>query len=301
MQNYVNVEAGHARGAEGGKGRVGRMSSIETLVTGYGLVEAPRVDEAGGLYFCDAREGGVYRRAAGGEIETVVPRRRGVGGIVLHADGGVVVSGRDLSHVRSGESRTIYRAVDAPRWNDIFADAAGRIYAGTLRFAPFAKGDVQEPGALFRIDAEGEATLLYGDVALSNGIGFSPDQSRLYHSDSARAHVIVHDIAGDVVSNRRVFARLPKGAPDGLCVDQEGGVWVAAYGAARVLRFGPDGALEFEIELPEPRVTSVCFGGVDLRDLYVVTADDGCGQPPRGGIHRVRVDVAGLPAPLARI
>jgi len=278
-----------------------RTASIETLVAGYGLVEAPRVDEDGGLYFCDARDGGVYRRAPDGGIDTIVPRRRGVGGIVLHAEGGIVVSGRDLSHVRAGESRTIHRHADAPRWNDIFTDAAGRIYAGTLRFDPFSDEAAPLPGELFRIDGEGEATLLYGDVALTNGIGFSPDERRLYHSDSARAHVIVHDVDGDRVSNRRVFARLPKGAPDGLCVDEEGGVWVAAYGSGRVLRFDAEGEPSFEIELPERRVTSVCFGGADRRDLYIVTAAEPDQEPPKGGIHRTRVDVAGLPVPVARV
>ena len=103
------------------------------------------------------------------------------------------------------------------------------------------------------------------------------------------------------VSNRRVFARLPKGAPDGLCVDEEGGVWVAAYGSGRVLRFDAEGEPSFEIELPERRVTSVCFGGADRRDLYIVTAAEPDQEPPKGGIHRTRVDVAGLPVPVARV
>lgn len=278
-----------------------RTAAVETLISGYGLVEAPRVDEAGALYFCDARDGGVYRRRPDGQIDLVVPRRRGVGGIVLHADGGIVVSGRDLSHVHAGGSRTIYRHADAPRWNDLCTDPAGRIYAGTLLFDPFAVEGAPTPGALYRIEGEGVAKCLYDDVLLSNGLGFSPDGTRLYHSDSARAHVLVHDVEGDALSNRRIFARLPAGAPDGLCVDEEGGVWVAAYGAGRVQRFDEAGDLCFEIELPERRVTSVCFGGADRRDLYIVTADEGNAESPGGGIHRTRVDVAGLPMPLARV
>src|SRR5437762_11532053 len=80
---------------------------METLAFGYGLVEAPRIDGAGNLYFSDAIDGGGYRRAPDGAMSVVVPRRRGVGGLVLHADGGVVVSGRDVSHVREGETRIL--------------------------------------------------------------------------------------------------------------------------------------------------------------------------------------------------
>src|SRR5688572_11654660 len=69
---------------------------FETLASGYGLVEGPTVDADGNLYFSDVIGGGVYRLDAAGGIDTVVPKRRGVGGIALHADGGVVASGRDL-------------------------------------------------------------------------------------------------------------------------------------------------------------------------------------------------------------
>src|SRR5438874_12820165 len=80
---------------------------METLVFGYGLVEAPRVDGAGNLYFSDAIDGGVYRRAPDGAVSVVVPKRRGVGALVLHAAVGVVISGKDVSHVRDGLTRIL--------------------------------------------------------------------------------------------------------------------------------------------------------------------------------------------------
>jgi len=277
-------------------------SRLERLLSGYGLIEAPRVDDDDALYFCDARLGGVYRRTPDGEIEMVVPKRKGVGGIVLHQDGGIVVSGRDLSHVRNGNTRTIFRHEEAPRFNDIFTDLLGRIYAGSLRFDPFAKEPEPLPGSLYRVDEGGNATKLYGEVGLSNGIGFSPDGRVIYHSDSLRAHVIAHDLdeAGRCI-NRRVFVKLAAGAPDGLCVDESGCVWIAAYGAGRVVRVTPEGALTGEIECSQSRVTSVCFGGTDRRDLYIVTADDGTPDTPQGTIYRARVETPGLPVPRARV
>ena len=97
--------------------------SVETLAWGYGLVEGPRVDPEGRLYFSDVRQGGVYCRDPSGEIETVVPRRRGVGGIALHADGGLVISGRNVCHVRDGETRVLLEREDIGGFNDLFTNA----------------------------------------------------------------------------------------------------------------------------------------------------------------------------------
>jgi sugar lactone lactonase YvrE len=241
--------------------------ALEVLVHGYGLIEGPRVDLDGNLYFSDVTEGGVYRRArdGGGSSRILFERPEGVGG-----------------------------------FNDVFVDAAGRVLTGSLRSDPFQLGYERTPGECYRIDAEGKATVLYAEVGLSNGIGFSPDGRILYHSDTAAGHVIAHDVAPDgEVSNRRTFAECD--APDGLTVDAEGGVWVASYGGGRVLRFDAAGALEREVEVPAQLVASCCFGGADLRDLYVTTQDNAEASERKGTIFRLRVDVAGLPPSLARV
>ena len=275
--------------------------ALETLAYGYGLVEGPRVDAAGNLFFSDARNGGVYQRSPDGTIATVVPRRRAVGGIALHADGGLVISGRDVCHVRDGTTRVLLAIDGVPGFNDLCTDAQGRVYTGSLRFNVFQDGP-RPPGELWRIDAGGAATQLYGDVGLSNGIGFSPDGRQLYHADSAARHVIVHDIAPDgAATNRRVFATLANGSPDGLAVDESGSVWVAAAGGGSVACFRPDGTLDQTLPVPARSVTSLCFGGQDRRDLYIVTADNTEDPARQGTIFRMRAPVPGLAAPLARV
>ena len=102
-------------------------SELETLAWGYGLVEGPRIDAENRLYFSDAKLGGVYRRDPDGRIETVIPKRRGVGGIALHADGGLVVSGRDVSHVRAGVTRSLFARDGIPGFNDLCCDGAGNL------------------------------------------------------------------------------------------------------------------------------------------------------------------------------
>src|SRR3954465_15700462 len=136
----------------------------EVLATGYQLVEAPRADGEGGVYFTDVLGGGVYRWSKSG-VDTIapngpgagdpiVPKRHGVGGLALHADGGVVVSGRDITHVASdGTNRLLFALPEGVTgFNDISATIDGTILAGGLRFMPFTNDEVV-PGAFWHITA----------------------------------------------------------------------------------------------------------------------------------------------------
>lgn len=275
---------------------------FEVLASGYGLIEGPRVDAQDHLYFSDVRDGGVYRRAPGGDISTVVPKRRGVGGIALHAQGGIVISGRNICHVRDGDTRVLFDLEDAPGFNDLFTNQLGQVLVGSMRSNPFEVSGPRETGELYLITAESKAAKLYDDVSLTNGIGLSPDGRTLYHSDTARHHVIVHDLdaAGHAI-NRRPLADTPAINPDGLAVDEAGCIWVADYGGGCVHRFRPDGEVDLRMDLPANQVTSLCFGGRDLRDLYVVTADNEADPALGGTIFRTRVETPGLPAALATL
>ena len=271
-------------------------NKVDIVVSGYGLLEGPRHDSKNSLYFCDSHNGGVFRLDGAGKVETIIPKRRGVGGIALHADGGLVVSGRNICHVNNEVSRILLELDGAARFNDIATDPSGRLYVGTLRFDPFNPDALPTPGELYRVESEGEATQLYDDVGLTNGIGFSPDGQTIYHSDSLRRHIIAHRIKSDgSCTERHIFAELPEGAPDGLCVDADGGVWVAAYSAGSILRFTPRGKLDQKIDLPAKNITSLCFGAEDLHTLYVTSADNQTEESLGGCIFRLRLGVAGLP------
>jgi len=276
------------------------LMKFETLATGYGLIEGPRVDGAGNLYFSDVTNGGVFCRRPDGTIDTVVPKRRGVGGIALHADGGLVISGKNICHVKDGATRILLAIDGVPGFNDLFTDAQGRVYTGSMRSNPFSEGGERIKGECYRIDAEGKATELYIGVSLTNGIGFSPDGRTIYHSDTALAQIQVHDLDAAGRATARTPIRVD-GGPDGLAVDAEGGVWVALYQAGAVQRYLPSGKPDARIDVPAHAVTSLCFGGVDLRDLYVVSADNAVDAKLGGSVFRTRSDVAGLPAPFARI
>jgi gluconolactonase len=255
------------------------------------------------LYFCDVYGGGVFRLRADGGLETIVERRKYIGGLCLHADGGIVVSGRDVSHVHDGEMRVILEAqalatsaAPVVGFGDLHADARGRVYVGAVRKT--AAGDFAD-AELLRIDRAGEAVQLYGGVLLSNGIATSADQRWLAHADSERRLVRLTDLFDDTTPPARSFStELVAGRPDGLAFDVDGGIWVAFLEAGCVARFTMDGAIDLVADVPATDATSVCFTGPDNTALIVTTLNNTL-DPPKGACaFRFDVGVAG--APVAR-
>ncbi|MEA3217308.1 MAG: D-xylono/L-arabinono,4-lactonase [Acidimicrobiia bacterium] len=277
---------------------------LELLACGYGLVEGPRVDEAGNLWFTDATKGGVFRRSPDGTIDSVVPDRRMVGGLALHAEGGVLMTGPDVSHWRDGDMRVVLALDGVKHWNDLHTDSQGRVYVGAIRSDLSDLKGPKTPGECYRVSPGGKVEELYGGVEVSNGIGFSPDGRTLYHVDSTSKGVWAHDVATDgSVSNRRHLGReaFARGIPDGMCVDADGNLWVAHVGAGRAVQLSPTGEEIGEVKVPAKWVTSVAFGGPDWADMYLVTSDN-TDDPSKGGsIFRCRPGVMGMPTPLAAV
>jgi len=278
---------------------------MEALATGYGLVEGPLWRPGEGLYWSDVLNGGVYRRSPSGDVATVLEHRRGIGGLAWHAAGGLVVGGRNIAFKSLDGSRSAVlmdegAAPGLVGFNDLTTDGAGRIYVGSLAYRVFS-GDPPTPGYLHVIDLDGTARIAADGVLLTNGLGFSPDGRRLYHSD-ARAEVVrVYDVEADgSLSPWRPFARLA-GTPDGLAVAAEGSVWVALAHGGSVVVLEPDGRERRRVPVPLPMVTSVCFGGDDLRDLYVVTGSRGGPRENCGTVFRTRAEVPGMLRPPARV
>ena len=281
---------------------------MEKLAGGYGLIEGPVWDPDRGLLFSDVMFGGVYCLAGDGQVSEVFPHRRGIGGMALHAAGGLIVSGRNISFkpFDGGATVTLLDRDEAGGnvgYNDLTADGEGRIYAGSLGASPvFEDGREPRAGDLYLIGPDGTARVVGHDIQLTNGLGFSPDGKLLYHSDSGRQTVFRYSVAGDgSLGEKRPFVATERGVPDGLAVSEDGAVWVALAGASGVGVYEPDGTARDFLAIPEPMCTSVCFGGADLKDLYVVSGSDGTDSDRAGAIHKTRTAVAGLPVPSARV
>jgi len=187
------------------------------------------------------------------------------------------------------------------RFNDASVDPAGRVWVGSMHV------DETEPlGELYRLDPGSVLTPVVKGVTVSNGLGWSPDGSRMYYADSPmrRIDVFDYDTATGEAFQRRVFADLSRadGVPDGLTVDLDGCVWVAMWGGGALRRFTPDGEQDAVLPVPVSRPTSCAFGGADMADLYVTTASIGmtdaerAAEPLAGRLLRLHPGPHGLPS-----
>ena len=200
------------------------------------------------------------------------------------------------------------------RFNDGKADPQGRLWVGTI-YEPRDPANA----ALYRY-ADGKLDKMADKITVSNGLAWSPDARTMYWADTKAHTVFAFDFerAGGAISRQRVFAQFPAktadqdlatyaGRPDGAAMDSEGHYWVAMFEGARMLRFAPDGKLVREVELPVRCPTMPCFGGADLKTLYITTArekrpaDELAREPLAGCVLQLRVDVPGLPANFARL
>lgn len=200
------------------------------------------------------------------------------------------------------------------RFNDGKADAQGRLWVGTI----YEPRDAAA-AALYRV-AAGKLDKMADGITVSNGLAWSPDARTMYWADTKAHTVFAFDFerAGGAISNQRVFVQFPVkvadqdpatygGRPDGAAVDCEGGYWVAMFEGARLLHLTSDGAVTREIALPVRCPTMPCFGGADLKTLYITTSrekrppDELAREPLAGCVLQLRVDVPGLPANLARL
>jgi sugar lactone lactonase YvrE len=185
--------------------------------------------------------------------------------------------------------RTLVRLPHGPavRANDGACDAAGRFWIGTMGL-----DETPGAGALYRYD--GSLQRMLDGVTLSNGIGWTSDDTRMYYIDSTTYRVDVFDfeLALGQLGERRPFVSIDRsvGIPDGLTIDDEGGVWVALYGGSCVHRYDERGRLDAVLEVPAENVTSCCFGGDDGRSLFVTTA------APDGNVYVTQPGISGPPA-----
>jgi sugar lactone lactonase YvrE len=273
---------------------------LRRVLSGFGLLEGGRWHPEHGLVFSDMLGGGVYALGEGATAPvTLIPHRKGIGGLVPHADGGFVVSGRNITHKRpDGDGDLLHTAAtDEQFFNDLTADGQGRLYVGSVPKVH----DGTHAGRLYRLDLDGAVHVLAEDVLISNGLGVEPADEFLYHVDSPRRCVWRYRQDTGAREDFIDTSGYP-GVPDGLAVAADGSVWVAIAGGSVVVGWDAAGRRLAEIPVPAALVTSVCFGGADLRTLYVLTgANEDHPDPDGGAVYRMPAPGVGLPAPTARV
>lgn len=174
---------------------------------------------------------------------------------------------------------------EALRFNDGRCDRNGRFWVGTLEEPGFPSH-----GGLYRIDPDGTHSMHRSGIQVPNSLAFSPEGCTMYFADSPRHKIWSFDYDGATgrYANERLFATPYPGFPDGSCVDADGCLWNAEWGAGRVVRYTPKGKIDRILEVPAKNPTCCCFGGALLDTLYITTAD-------RAGVFAAVPGVKGLP------
>ncbi|MTD58523.1 SMP-30/gluconolactonase/LRE family protein [Amycolatopsis pithecellobii] len=272
----------------------------------YSLAEGPLWDHrTQELFWVDIHQGDVHRGTLDGS--RIVPVERchvdvTVGAVAL-GHGGLLVAGHQqvLELSADGTVGRVARLVpegQQRRLNDGKTDPAGRFLVGTLNLG--ADG----PETLYQVRAPGDAVVVDDDLGMSNGLGFSPDGTLMYSVDTGKQVVWrrPYDAGPGTWGRREVFAQIPDGSPDGLCVDAAGGVWLAVWGTGQVRGFGPDGRQYAVVHVDAPYVSCPTFAGPRLDTLVITTAIDDLDEhrraqhPHSGALFTAHVDAIGLPA-----
>jgi gluconolactonase len=141
----------------------------------HGLLEGPRLAHDGEAVYSDAIAGGVWGCSSTGVVREILPKRRGIGGILVHADGGWVISGRSVIHLQpSGRQRELLSGDGVCGYNDLGATPTGELLAGVLRYRPLS-GEDPRPGQLLRVDRQGAVEVLTEDGSRSARVAASRD------------------------------------------------------------------------------------------------------------------------------
>jgi sugar lactone lactonase YvrE len=233
-----------------------------------------------------------------------------VGSIGLRERGGLLLAmktGFHLFDLESGELTFLQHPepdLATNRLNDGKVSPDGRFWAGTMDDRP----EKEPRGNLYRLDPDHRCTLMAGGVKVSNGLAWSPDGRTMYHSDSRGAAIYRYDydLETGAIGERQLFVAMQAewGRPDGAAVDAEGCYWSCGVSAGRLNRFSPSGELIQYVDLPVTHPTMPCFGGPDLRTLYItslregLSADELARTPLAGGLFKIEPGVAGTPTAL---
>lgn len=262
-----------------------------------GYTEGVVFDRAGAAYISDTYHGKIYRVAADGRAsvwaETGAPNGHKIlpDGTHLVCDGSRhAVLRLDASGKVVGEASRECEGKPLRAPNDLTLDPRGGFY-----FTDPGGSDEKNPvGTVHYVDARGKTHLVAGGLAFPNGIVLRPGGKTLLVGESGHNRVLAYEVlAPGRVGRRSVFAELPTkaegqigNAPDGMCLDADGNLFVAHWGMGQVQVYGPDGKLLRRYPGGNLTTSNVAFGGPRMDQLYV-TGALGEERTTPGGLFRL--------------
>ncbi len=226
--------------------------------------------------------------------------------LALDPGGGAIVSfAKGVARWTDGKAGSLIKAEADPmmRLNEGACDPSGRMWVASMENNLSEDMQPREQtracGRLFRIDTDRAVPVTEPEFGIPNTMVWSPERDRFYLGDSLRNTIWVwdyDDATGDI-SNRRIHVSGGPGVPDGSCIDAEGFLWTARFGAGRVIRYNPSGQQDREILLPVQNPTATTFAGSDMSTLIVTSARFGMEDPTDedGAMMAVETNVTGHP------
>jgi sugar lactone lactonase YvrE len=277
------------------------MTTPSTLIEGRAFLEGPRWHD-GSLWVSDMHAQEVLRVRLDGTVDVVAHVDGDPSGLGwLPDDTLLIVSMRDRQLVRLEPDGTTTRAADcssvAPyEINDMTVDRSGHAFISQFGF-DFHGGARYAPAPLIRVDPDGSVTTGDEPLRMANGLVITADRATLVVAESTGKDLVAFDLADDgSLSHRRVWAELPD-YPDGICIDQEDGIWVASPVGDRFVRVVEGGAVTDIVDVPGRHAIACAIGGEDGRTLFLCTSSTH-GEPDRSRAERgARVETVTVRTP----
>ena len=234
-------------------------------------------------------------------------------GWALPAENGLLLCGlKDGLYTFDPEAQQFTKLASVPgelannRLNDACADRWGRVWFGSMD-----DGEADNSGRFYMFDRGVITPQGPSGISITNGPAVNADSSLIYFTDTVSQKIMVSDLGEQGAGPARPFADVaadfPKAYPDGPVVDVDGYVWTGLFHGAKVARYSPEGQLVQTVDMPAQNITKMCFGGDDMRTVFVTTARTGMTDealeklPMSGSLLSFRSDVAGFAAPLAKL
>ena len=275
-----------------------------TLIEGLCFAEGPRWHE-GRLWFSDMHDYKVLATDMDGNLETIAEVPEQPSGLGWLPDGRLLIVSmldRKLLVQEDGELSEFASLYDMATYhcNDMVTDNLGRSYVGNFGFDLF-DGSEATTAEIIMVTPDGQPRVVADEVSFPNGTVITPDGKTLIVGESMAARLTAFDIADDgTLSNRRVWAQLDKAIPDGICLDDQGGIWVASPISNEALRVLEGGEVTDRIKV-ENQAFACMLGGDNRKRLFILTAassdPEECRAGRTGKIEYVDVEFpgAGLP------
>jgi sugar lactone lactonase YvrE len=277
----------------------------EILADGFVFLEGPRWQNDR-LWMSDMFGGKVYTLDLNGGVETVVDVPAQPSGLGFLPDGTpLIASMKDRRLLRLEDGALVCHAELGPLvtgdLNDMVVDAQGRAYVGNFGFDLFGGADFRA-GNIVMVSPAGEARVVAEDMEFPNGAIVFPGGDTLVAAESFGHRLTAFAVASDgTLSNRRVFADLGEYGPDGICLDQEGAIWVSAFNHGIFLRVLEGGTVTHRVDLTDRFAVACQLGGSDGRTLFCLTCEgtweEVCTGKARSRVEVVSVDIPGAGSP----